>query len=63
MQVLDEADYFLLDGTEFDEAADPGWTIFGLTATPIKREQCMEKELLKQLGYELMNSCVAPVHE
>ena len=56
MQVLDEADYFLLDGTEFDEAADPGWTIFGLTATPIKREQCMEKELLKQLGFELMNS-------
>ena len=62
VHVLDEADHFLLDDNVFDQTEGAGWRVFGLTATPIKREISMEKKLLYRLGYQLTDSCIQPVH-
>ena len=58
VHVLDEADHFLLDGSDFDGSHDPGWRVFGLTATPIKRANGMEEKLLDLLGYRITDSCI-----
>ena len=58
VHVLDEADHFLLDDNVFDQTEGAGWRVFGLTATPIKREVSMEKKLLYRLGYRLTDSCI-----
>ena len=62
VHVLDEADHFLLDTATFDVTREAGWRVFGLTATPIKREISMEEHLLDLLGYRLTDSCIQPVH-
>ena len=58
VHVLDEADHFLLDCDDFDKTGEAGWRVFGLTATPIKREGSMEEKLLDRLGYRLTDSCI-----
>ena len=62
VQVLDEADHFLLDADDFDKTRNAGWRVFGLTATPIKREGSMEEQLMDLLGYQRTESCILPVH-
>ena len=61
VQILDEADHFLLDKNEFD--SKPACEIFGVTATPLKREVCIEQRLLKLLDFAVLDSCVTPFRD
>ena len=61
VQILDEADHFLLDKDEFD--SKPACEIFGVTATPLKREVCIEQKLLKLLDFAVLDSCVTPFRD
>ena len=55
-QILDEADHFLLDSEVFD--SKPQWKIFGITATPIKRDICVEQQFMETLGFTVIDSTV-----
>ena len=64
VQILDEADHFLLDGSGLDGQLHKQLTVFGVTATPLKsKSECLESKLLKMLHFNVLDSCVVPFAE
>ena len=62
IQILDEADYHLLDREEYD-GCNAGYRIIGFTATPIKQSTvCMEQDHLERRGFKVIDTCVQPVN-
>ena len=62
VQILDEADNFLIDGSGLDNRPRD-MEIFGVTATPVREQSVLEKELLRKLNLLVCDSSIQPFDE
>ena len=61
IQILDEADYHLLDTHYYDDKIARDWRIFGFTASPVKPiATCAEQAHLQALGFRVYDSLIQP---
>ena len=59
-QILDEADFHILDKSDYYDKFGPDWNIIGFTASPVKQKDSVEDHLLKTIGFHIVDSLIQP---